>query len=574
MEIARRLYLYIISAITLGMLITALFTLVNIALETILGSSTRDYFGTNPIVARREQLALVLATIGVSFPVWGLHWILAQRAAQAPAPRGDVERRSGVRALYLAGVMFVLLVVLMVSATGLVRYLLSLVLGAQSGDRLGPAQAVGSILIAGGFWAYHALVAARDARVPTSEAAAWLPRLYRYLAAFIGLMLLLYGIVGLVDLAGQVLRQAGGGVIGSGSRSSALAAALTNVIVGLAVWAGHWLWSNRIARALDVRGERERTARNRSAYLVLVIFVAASVALIEFAIATTQAIKLVTGTPDVSGGSILDVVGAVVLGLVFGAVWWAHRRFMITEAGHLSEGHSMGARRVDAYIVALLGLSIGGTGLAWLIGKAITVVFPGPALTASGGGGNSELAAFLGYTLVGSLAWLAEISIIARWRDRLSLSEASSTARRAYLLLAIAGALLGGISALVLLLNRVFGSILGVTGPRNLAAELATPTGVLIMAVLIAGLQFRWLRRDQAEIVIERTRAQQEQMVAEPAPPAAEAEQAAVAPATAPEATPAERWLVLTVPPGADPAAALEELRRALPEGYVLEEAD
>lgn len=562
MEIARRLYLYLISAITLGMLIGALITLVNIALEIILGTDGSEFIGFNPIQERIGRLSLVLATIGVALPVWGLHWVLAQRSAG----RVESERRSAVRALYLAGVMFSLLVLLMISGRDLVSYLNTLIFGGSVGSNLGLAQSIAGLLIGAAFWAYHANVAARDARGPTSESAAWLPRLYRYLAAFIGLSTLLFGIIELIALAGEALSSTGG-AISSGPRPSALASALTNVVVGAVVWISHWSWSNRIAHRQDERGLAERTARNRFGYMALVIFVAISALLQELTVAVRGVLSMGLGAEDdfSSTDPVLAVVGAIVLALVFGAVWLAHRRFMISEASRVSEALAMGARRVDAYIVALLGLSLGGSGLAWLIGKAITVLFSGGRSITSGGG-DSELATFLAYTLVGSLIWLAAINVITRWRSAPGLDEARSTARRVYLLLAIAGSLLGGVSAMVLLLNRLFGSILGAAGPANLATELATPVGVLIMALLIASLHFRWLRRDQREVATERTSAQLEAIGAAPA--------VTLDDALAASAPPAQRRLVVIGPAGADLGATVQALRGVLPEGYSLEEAD
>ena len=143
--------------------------------------------------------------------------------------------------------------------------------------------------------------------------------------------------------------------------------------------------------------------------------------------------------------------------------------------------------------------------------------------------------------------------LLRGWRGEAEVTESSSTARRVYLLLVIAGAVLCALGALVLLLNRVLALILGVEGPRNLAEEVATPLGVLLVALLVGGLHFAWLRRDQAVIAAFR---QVEQVV--------EAE---------PPAPPIRRQLVLTVPAGVDVAAALDGLRSGLPEGYRLDEA-
>jgi hypothetical protein len=568
MEVARRLYLYVISAITLGMLVFALLSLVNIALEVLFGGN--DFgIGLDPVAERRGRLAMMLATIGVALPVWLVHWTLAQRAALAAGPRAQAERRSAVRALYLAGVMFGLMVLIVITGREVTRFVLAFALGADSGSqlgRLGLAEGIGAILVAGGFWLYHANVAARDWRDGAFGSADWLPRTYRYLMAFVGLSVLLLGIVEVVGLAGDVLSNGLGGVIGSGPRPAALASSLGYVVVGGLVWAGHWFWSNRIARGENERGRSERTARNRYGYLVFVMWVMASLTLNELSTALSAVLSAALGETSPGVGQLgIGLLGAIVLALVFAGVWWAHRRFMFEEAGRLSPAYALGARRVDAYVIALLGLMSAGPGLAWLIGKAISVASSGSG-TIIGGNSNAELAMYVAFTIVGSIAWLVAISVVSRWRASEPLSEASSTARRTYLLLAIAGSVLGGVAALVLVLNRLFGSVLGVSGPRNLVGELATPLGVLVIALLIAGLHYAWLRRDQREVAIARTNAQLEAL-------------ATTAPALAPEPMPvpapvAQRRLVVTAPAGTDLDAALATLRGALPEGLSLEEAD
>ena len=102
MQKARRIYLYLLSAISLGVLLTGLFLLLHVLLD-VLGIGRGAPIGDGG--TDRQQLSVALALIGVGFPVWGVHWWLAERGLRPDAPRADEERGSGVRALYLSVVL-------------------------------------------------------------------------------------------------------------------------------------------------------------------------------------------------------------------------------------------------------------------------------------------------------------------------------------------------------------------------------------------------------------------------------------------------------------------------------------
>ena len=82
--------------------------------------------------------------------------------------------------------------------------------------------------------------------------------------------------------------------------------------------------------------------------------------------------------------------------------------------------------------------------------------------------------------------------------------------------------------------------------------------GVLMVALLVGALHFRWLRRDQ------RTAAELAEALPAPTPAAAVVEPGLPAPMQQP--------LVLSVPAGGDAGAALLAMRSTLPDGYRLDE--
>lgn len=567
MDVARRLYLYVIAGITLALLVGALIELVNLALEIVLGYRD-EFFGVDRQDYVRGRLSLVLATIGVALPVWAVHWGLAERFVRSDAARTGVERASALRALFLTLVLLTLFGTLMISGTQLLRYLLGASLGATGERSIVAASALGSLLIAGGFWVYHAAVRLRDLHSPMEGAAAWLPRTYIYLAAFIGLSTLLFGMSRLIVLAGAAIEAAGSGVFASvGVRPSALAETVAMVIVGGVAWAAHWWYSNRLVLASDWRGMSERGARTRYAYFGLVILIGIGGAIVQFAGVLRQVLLLATGSlPGVDAGDLVrDLGGMVALGLVFVLVWWSHRRSMLSETALLAPAQAVSAKRLDGYLVALIGLAAGSAGLAWLIGLALDVVLRGQRTLIQTVDWRTELATFLGFAVVGVFVWLWQIQLIERWRSQQPVDEARSTARRSYLLLAIAGSLIAGISSLVLLLNRLISALLGVVAERSLASELSAPAGVLTIALAVGVLHFLWLRRDQRVAAIP---------LAEVSP----AEEGPAEEVPAEQAVPlavatVERRLVLTAPADADFSATIATLRAGLPDGYKLDEA-
>lgn len=556
MAVARRLYLYAIAGVTLALLVGALIMLINLALEIAFRPSDPLFGSPEPFV--RGQLSLVLATIAVALPVWALHWAIVERSLRSAA--GGTERRSAVRALYLTFILLGLLVVLLASGTQIVNYVLVLLLGGTPPGTTETLSPIGAVLVAGAFWAYHVWVRLRDLRTEMFGAAAWLPRAYRYLAMLIGLFTMLGGIVQLIGLAGDSLDLGTGGTLArSGAGGSALAGALTPIVVGLILWLSHWAYGVRLLEARDWRGPAERTSRTRAGYLVVVILVGAGWSIFQLSTALATVIQLALISNEVTAGDALrTTTGSVVIGLIFAGVWWTHRLALIGERRVLGPAAQWSARRLDGYVVMLLALSSGASALAWLVGLAVDVVGRGGRTLGGAVTWQLDLSTFLSYAVVGSIVWLLELRQAQRRRRADEPAESRSTARRAYLLLAIGGALLGAVSALVLILNRLIGSLVGASVSRSLASELSTPVGVVLVAALVVILHYGWLRRDQ--LIHAAAAAGATGPLPEPQAPA-------------PAVHARVQLLALTVPPDGDIGEAVSHLRAALPEGYLLDEA-
>jgi hypothetical protein len=554
MQTARRLYVYLMSGISLGVLVAGLSLLLTVLLETLGLRAGDPLFGDEQAV--RERLTLAAALTAVSLPVWAIHWIVAERSVRRDRPGAAAERSSALRGLYFAIAMGALLFALAASAAGLMRTLILAAVG-ESVDFSDPAGGLALMLVAGAAWGYHVWLRTRDWGVgPIVGAGAWLPRTYLYLSALIGLVMLLLGITSLLELVGRVLLDQPPEFVDDVGAwwASPLATATSQALVGAAIWIGHWWYANRLMADRTWRGASERPARLRLAYFVAVIVTGVIGVIAFLGTGSRHAIEAVLGVAEASGGTELAavVVHSLLSAALFGLAWWVHARWLRLEAAILElPGRIAAARRFASYAVSLVGLAVGAVGIGWLIGILIDVLLGGDRTLVGDGFWQRELAQSVPAAVLGSAVWIWSWSAVSRRYAQDPMVEAASATRRTSLLLVLGLSVLVGIASLGLILYRLFGTLFGVDLTGDPVSELSTPTGALIVAITVAAYHAIALRRDQA------LRAQAE---------AAEAAEALAAPAA-----PSIITLRLSGPPDIDLDATLTQLRGQLPAGYQLE---
>jgi hypothetical protein len=93
LEVARRIYLYVIAAVGLTLLGIGLSNLLELAFSQL----DEDWRDANLLVGGagdiRRQVSAHVAMLLVALPIWMIHWYFAERAVA----RDDSERRSTVR---------------------------------------------------------------------------------------------------------------------------------------------------------------------------------------------------------------------------------------------------------------------------------------------------------------------------------------------------------------------------------------------------------------------------------------------------------------------------------------------
>ena len=547
MQTARRLYLYLLAGIGLGVLVSGASLLLTTLLQAVGLGGGQVFAGEQAV---RERLTLATAMSAVALPVWLIHWFLAERAVRPGRPDAEVERSSAMRGLYFALVLGGLLIAMFTSASALVEYVVLAIAGSEPEFR-DPAGDLGLLIVAAAAWGYHLGVRIRDWRNGgISGAGAWLPRAYLYLATFAGLVFLLFGVADLLGLVSRLVVGAPDPVFESGQEwwSYPLATALSRISIGGAAWIGHWWYANRLWADVSERGTIERPASLRFVYFVAVLIVAAAASIGFLGQGLSGVLDAAFGTLDAGSRMIAELIAALLAATLFALAWWIHAGWLRAAAAEPGGPDSAAGERLVAYPTAIVGLAFGAVGIGRLLGQLIEALFGGGQVVIGGELARDIVADFVPFALLGIGVWLWQWSRVTRARRIDPAGEGASTVRRAALLLVLAVAVLAGVAALGTILYQLFGALFGI----DAQGDSGVPLGALITAVAVAAYHGQLLRHDAAlrESV----------------------------PAISGEPPPADRpelALRLVAPPGTDPDE-LARIRRALeadlPDGYRLDD--
>ncbi|HLH22068.1 MAG TPA: DUF5671 domain-containing protein [Chloroflexota bacterium] len=565
MATTRRVYLYGIALVALGMLVAGLASLLELLLQTLVAALGGLPAAVGPDQARgRVSYAAALSAIGLV--AWVVHWTLANRplarAADAPA-----ERRAAIRKLFLYLVLLVGGLRLTFALSDLVRDLLRALFGRLAGADLltgSVTHPVAVVAIVGVFWLYYARVARADRAVaPEAGAGATLRRWYVYALAFVGLLLLLFGTVGALEDLWAALVVPPGAVQSSAEwLGGALAGRLGAVAAGLAAW--YLAWSASVAafeRPDEPDPESRSTLRKVYLYLVLAVAVAWTVWNLGRTLYVLLRVALVPERLAGGWGAVVpDLGGPLVTALVFGVAWAYHARVVEHEAARAGERRRQAAIRwFYAYLVALVGLGalavgLGGT-LATLLDLAVQ-----PGAPRETHWWADRISLFATLVAVGLPLWAAYWQRLQREAQEPLARDA--LVRRIYLFLVFGLAVLtllgSGAFALYQLLRRALGD----TWSAGATSELLAAASAAAVAALFLAYHLRVLRAGAPPLAPPG---------ALPATPPGAAPRAAT---PAAPAGPAAPRLALAVVRAADPArlAAFErELAARLPAGVELE---
>jgi hypothetical protein len=559
MGTARRLYLYVVSLVSLVALTGGIGSLLQLAFQRIedavLGAGVMGGGLTS------GQAALSVAMIVVGGPVFALHWWLVRRGMHASGSDGPEDRTSAVRAGYLALVMGISLAAAVWALIALVETTLVRVVGsAQADDSWATPLAVA--LVAVPTWAIHGRTRWLEIRsTRMAGASAWLTRLYRYLATYGLLIVLLAGASGLLATLLSVLVGRPDFGIDEAWWRIVAAGQVGAIVVGGGALLAHWREAERAIRDADEIGEDDRLTRLRAAFFGGALLTTVSWAALGVAGAIADAGRLLTGMiPSDPQAWLESVVGPPIalLPVVIGALWVAAA--VRREAAPLGRDRVLAARRLTLLLPSLAGLAFLAAGITQLLETGllgIAGVDLEPIIY--GQNRNFQVPWYVAQVIVGAALWLPCWLAQLEGRRREPVGERTALASRAYLFLVVGAATVAAVPATIVILYRALEPLLGGASGGSLAEELAFPIAVLLTAVAAGAYHVPLLLGDLAVAGQVPVRALE----------SASARGIAPEPVSA-EPHPATVDLVLELPEGESVPEVVEELQSHLPPGVHL----
>ena len=440
-----------------------------------------DSFGGPELLARGvTQLAMALALILVSMPIWLFHWWLAHRAVR----RFPSETRALSRKIYLS---LVLAVSAALGAFGLVS-LLRWLLGGDSFNGLHLAFP----LVWGAVWGFHWYVESQE--VPRTGTADSIRRLYVYGASLFGLGMLLVGLgIILRHLAGQVydalfatqVLLPGQGTLWNGATQNALALFL----VGGVFWWWHW---HRVSR-----GDVDSVLRQVYLHLFAILGGAATV-VVTLSILLFRILQLVWGEADAAGvAEQFRFLPAALAALISGGALWGYHWAVVRQESATGAVESQAARQVYRYLLAALGLGTLSAGLVILFGVVLGVIVPqsGQDLLRVDWWRN-PLASAVTMLLVGVPLWGFYWSGVQRDAES-GLVERSSLSRRIFIYLVLGVAVIAALGNLSALLFMFLRDLLEGQLSTQLVQDAKWSIGALLTAGAVSVYYWLVLREDR-----------------------------------------------------------------------------
>jgi hypothetical protein len=466
MRTVRRIYFYAVALISLEVLLWGLISL------------ARSIFCSELVICGGLGAALAqgLALVLVGVPVFGFHWLMAQRFARQEME----ERSSGIRAAFLYSVLLGTLIPVVQNILALVnRPALTAMRLAGSRALVGGTQSwsdnliaiVLNLLVA----AYFLYILRGDWQViQPKDPFANLRRIYRWFWTIYGLGLTVVG----VDQILRFLMFTGSNLMGISYQRYWAVNGIVAALVGAPVWVYSWL---TIQRSLGEQAERESLLRLGLLYLIsltgVVVTLSSGGAILD------ALLRLIFGTTASLPDLIQKIDDPLAMCIPFLGIWLYYGRWLNRTMAEAPDApRRAGMRRVYAYILSALGVGITFVGLALLQSLIVDLVL---AFSSTGKQVIPQLSDALTLLLIGLPLWLLSwrpMQAEAFARDDSGDHARRSLTRRIYLYLALFAGVIGGMVTAVGLLNTLL-SALFAGDTSGLAREVLKFINMLILFV-------------------------------------------------------------------------------------------
>ncbi len=482
MQTVRRVYLYLVSAISLIGISWAVIGLARLIIS--------EGVGQGQIIGLASWLAVII----VGLPIFLFHWLMARRLAESSL----AERSSIIRRLFLYGVMAAGAAPIISNVYRLVDNLLLALLGGIRPDYypydLTTGEHLVALLIWGVIWGYLWRQVQTDNRLLAEQAGSkeqltsvgmaelgGVRRVYLLAFSLVGLIMISWGAIDLIKL----LMQLSADVVWR----TPIAHSSTKLLIGAAVWAGHWL---RVQQLFSTGDRSEERSVVRKIYLYLATFVYSLMAVGSATLLLKRLIELALGAPPADEPLLSQLSGPIPL-VVVGLVFWAyHWQVLRQDANQAPEApRQAGVRRIYAYLVAAIGLAVLLTGVGGILSVLIDLLTTPAEIGLAYY--REQVALFTAMIVVGIPVWLIpwrtmqSLALVPAEEGPVGEEERRSTVRKIYLYFYVFVAAVAVFSSVGWFVFHILTAILGADLPEDFITQVLD---ALVISLLATGV---WL---------------------------------------------------------------------------------
>jgi len=482
----RRIYIHIVSAVSLNATVWALIAL----LRNLLTPGIRATYDS--IAYSKETMALQLAVIIIGLPVYLSHWLWSERLAA----REEREQQATLRLFYLYAIQSAFLIPFIVNAYAFMQSAMRLLLNveyqipswrSELPDGANLVNTAIAMIVLALIWGYHHQVVRANRRV-MSETAVFdtIRRLYMYTFSFVGLVM---GSTGMGNLLRWLMFQfdkAGRIAVDEAD----LAIGLAQLLVGIPLWLAFWLQAEKRFNQGDLA---EQASALRKFYLYSVIFLAALGTVGSLTTLLASIFRRLFGLE--SQGDVRNVLCVLITTTV---IWAYHFITLQRDMGTMPEKPKQaGVRRLYWYLIAGIGLMALLTGIGGDIGALIQL------LTTQNEYIRNDLPEMVSWFTAIAIAGL--IMWVVPWKkiqDELLADEPigvrahRSWARRLYLYFYLLLATLTFLGTVIYILSQVVLLAMGGRTSAMIASEIAHAIAYGLMATAVWVFHVALIRQD------------------------------------------------------------------------------
>lgn len=465
MNAFRRLYQYTISLLSLLVLTWSIIVLLRV-------------LTSNPAHLSPSEMALGIAFILVSGPVFTGHWLWAQREAHTD----EEARESTLRQGFFFVTLTALLLPVVHNALGLLIHLLDTLFGWARYPLFGPGEPItdqGIAILVNLAWVGYF---APRARALDGEHTPLLRRLYRFFWSLYGLGFLVGGVGKTLD----ALFDAWGGSLHA---ASDLSTGLALLLVGAGVWGATW----RVVQQAAAREADERGSRLRLTLLSLLTLLGLLGTLFALGALLYTLIRALLGSPP-EAGWVEALRGPIDWGVPWAGMWLYFRLLLLADLNALPvTAWRHGLQRLLRYLIAAAGLVpcfIGLFGLLTFLVEALA----GRAMLFH----TDELATAISMVLIGLPLWWytwRSLTQEAALEGETGEHARRARSRKGYLYLVVFMGTVGSMFSAGALVYHLLEAVFGIS-PEGLGLRLLHDLADGLLFAALLGYHVRVLRQD------------------------------------------------------------------------------